>query len=438
MSNNSRPYYHHQHLSVDSNDDSFENNTSAKNNDGSASDQQQQQQQSHRQQRYVDPSAHDLNVQTGAALLTADCMGTGILALPGDMKILGSLFGLSFLVTNLFINFYAGSILCQSATFVEDSCPTTTLYDDDAHDDDDTHDAAVALNQLNTSVGLYQSTYTDTDIQQSNAADKRQEYRTVHHHTVTTNDFISMTRALFDSHSAVTHIVTTVYYINIFLVLGNYVLVMSHAVKAMWGDVICLPTAGIIASVLMFGVSQLRTMARLGRSASAISLAALAILVVQCLVPLLFYPKSIHSSSSSSSQVESSSIQQRLYDRLLMVPTTSTTSTTPWIFTYTIPFSILRQFAAASSIGFAVGSQKLLLNIRHEFKDRADTPHSLAIALSCFGTVYCLVCILAGTGELPEKYTCFFFPFSTTLSNHSFFHTSDALWCQMYHPFCLM
>ena len=36
--------------------------------------------------------------------------------------------------------------------------------------------------------------------------------------------------------------------------------VMSHAVAAMAGDHICIPTAGLIASTLMFALSQLNTM----------------------------------------------------------------------------------------------------------------------------------------------------------------------------------
>lgn len=68
-------------------------------------------------------------------------------------------------------------------------------------------------------------------------------------------------------------------------VFSSYILVMAHAVAAMVGEErICLPQAGILASTLMFAVSQLRTMANLGRSASIISLIALAIVVVQCLV----------------------------------------------------------------------------------------------------------------------------------------------------------
>ena len=54
-----------------------------------------------------------------------------------------------------------------------------------------------------------------------------------------------------------------IYYTNLFLVLGDYILVMSHAVVAMIEDgnyKICIPQAGLIASTLMFTLSQIRTM----------------------------------------------------------------------------------------------------------------------------------------------------------------------------------
>jgi hypothetical protein len=65
-------------------------------------------------------SANDLNVWNGAALLCADCLGTGLLALPhGITVVLGSTVGLFFLILQLPINLYAGSILSDAALFVE-------------------------------------------------------------------------------------------------------------------------------------------------------------------------------------------------------------------------------------------------------------------------------------------------------------------------------
>jgi hypothetical protein len=60
----------------------------------------------------------------GAALLTADCLGTGtgILAPPGDIQVLGYIrFGLGFYIANLTIFLFADTILSHTATHVEES-----------------------------------------------------------------------------------------------------------------------------------------------------------------------------------------------------------------------------------------------------------------------------------------------------------------------------
>ena len=63
------------------------------------------------QQNITEISVNDLTVLSGATLLAADCIGTGILALPHDMEVLGLAFGLTFLLLNLALNLYAGKIL---------------------------------------------------------------------------------------------------------------------------------------------------------------------------------------------------------------------------------------------------------------------------------------------------------------------------------------
>mmetsp|Transcript_12781 Transcript_12781/g.23866 ORF Transcript_12781/g.23866 Transcript_12781/m.23866 type:complete len:328 (-) Transcript_12781:1048-2031(-) len=160
------------------------------------------------------------------------------------------------------------------------------------------------------------------------------------------------------------------YYTNIFLVLGNYIVVMSHAVAALVGeDVLCIPTAGIVASTLMFAVSQLRTMARLGRSASIISLTALGVVVAQCLYFSNHHPAGIIDSAQEHVPNDDGGNEN---------------------------MNLLRQFSAMGSIGFAVGSQKLFLNIRHEFAERSKAPQSLAVALTGFGSLYVFIALAAG------------------------------------------
>ena len=116
----------------------------------------------------------------------------------------------------------------------------------------------------------------------------------------------------------------------------------------------------------MFAVSQLRTMAKLGRSASIISLSALFIVVMQC---LYFANNSDQGYPSKDKGPEE--------------------------------HSLLRKLSAMGSIGFAVGSQKLFLNIRHELSDRKSAPKSLAMSLTAFGTFYVAIVLSSGS----SKYT---------------------------------
>lgn len=69
---------------------------------------------------FVSNRPTNLSVFQAATLLAADCLGTGILALPNDMKVLGKVLGVGFLVWNLPINLYAGSVLSQAAERVEE------------------------------------------------------------------------------------------------------------------------------------------------------------------------------------------------------------------------------------------------------------------------------------------------------------------------------
>jgi amino acid permease len=315
---------------------------------------------------YVDGSSNDLLVFQGALLLTAECMGTGVLALPGNVHVLGWWFGLGFLVLNAPINLYAGTILSHTARFVEEKQATANrLYRD-----------------LLASVGS-----NTTSMQQNNGAVETRvsvaSAGTLHsqlHHDTATHDFVGMATALFSApsaHDAATsqhkgkvfcQFVKLTYYINIFLVLGNYLLVMSHAVQAMCGGpaYICLPTCGVLAGIGMFVVSQSRTMARLARTASIPSLLTLLIVIVQCLMAL-WEKKSTRETlptvvSHNDNQLE----------------------------------SMLRKLSATGSIGFALGSQKLFLNIRHELANRRDAPTVLAYALTATVTVYVTVVVLAG------------------------------------------
>ena len=372
-----------------------------------------------------------------AALLTADCLGTGLLALPQDILVLGKALGFGFLLFNLPVNWYVGALLSRAASHVEDTLEEETqqsrtgeeqaqedgrdgilrarkrktknstyssvqqqtaedsigsnadsttrssqhaLEDDSSPDDDST--------KINDSNGIATPTTTAQDTAAAAAIaddeddDSHNHHKARHNHHPdeqanddTTHDYIGLTKLVFphphatDYQPRVTHLVITVFYTNIFLVLGDYILVMSHAVAAMIGEgSICLPTAGIVASTLMFGFSQLRTMANLGRSVTVLSLSSLAIVVVQCLV-------------AGERQEASSSY---------VPPYSSENDDT----------STIRKLSALASIGFATGPNKLLLNIRNEMKNRDESPSSLGVSMTTFGTVYVAICLLAGPSKL--------------------------------------
>lgn len=114
----------------------------------------------------------------------------------------------------------------------------------------------------------------------------------------------------------------------------------------------------------MFGVSQLRTMANLGRTVSIVSLVALFVVVVQCLLGVDRSRDFVTEDSSSE-----------------------------WV--------VLRQLSAFGSIGFATGSQKLFLNIRHELADRSTGPRVLGNSLVIFGVFYVGMVFAAGPNPPP-------------------------------------
>jgi amino acid permease len=287
----------------------------------------------------------------GAALLTADCLGTGILALPRDIKVLGRGLGVGFLLLNLPINLYAGTLLSDAAGHVE------RQHDESGEESEQkSHDE---MGKLTASSNVFIETTYDSIQHENEPNSRRREHAD---HDTATFDFIGMTSILFHEKEATT-LVMILFYTNIFLVLGNYILVMSHAVSSIFGGM-CIPEAGLIASILMFAVSQLRTMAKLGRSASIISLLALFIVVLQC----LYYVNQDWSPDKAPQHDEGSDDS-----------------------------SLLRKLSAMGSIGFAVGSQKLFLNIRHEIADRYSAPKSLALSLSSFGTFYVAIVLSAGS-----------------------------------------
>eukprot|EP00980_Cylindrotheca_fusiformis_P012016 scaffold2844_cov123-Cylindrotheca_fusiformis.AAC.9 len=348
-----------------------------------------------------------LKLWQGVALLTADCLGVGVLALPYDAHKLGWAFGISFLVANLPINFVAGNYLSIIALNLEtsDTTPADSDNEEDSHDevemtttrttqtprrsksrpigeDKTTTGETVHRRQAAKSYAGIPSTdnnvpaesmvdediFDDEDVMSDDTnnppspeEERERPRHGVLHSSKATYDLISISSQVFQSKN-ITRVVVLLYYTNLFLVLGDYILVMSRAVSAIFLDQICTPTAGAIASILMFAICQLKTMANIGRTVSLVSLLAMLIVLVQCL-----WHHRIESSAISEEEREEDENQ-----------------------------SIWQKLSALASIAFAVGSQKLFLNIRHELEHREKASKTLAWSLTTYGTAYVIVIILAG------------------------------------------
>ena len=129
---------------------------------------------------YEFASSNDLTIVTSALLLTADCMGTGILALPADVQTLGRGVGLAFLVLNLPVNLYAGTILSWCALFVEKK-----VVDDSSSDElEEKEEYEVELRNYESTKSIGEARKSDTA--QFKAKTSRQknckQYTSVHGH----------------------------------------------------------------------------------------------------------------------------------------------------------------------------------------------------------------------------------------------------------------
>jgi len=322
-------------------------------------------------ERTEDHHSSKLVLWQGVALLTADCLGVGVLALPHDVNLLGWGIGLGFLISNFPINYFAGNLLAVIALDIERnhdiagssnntlelemaSTPTGEL-------DDDNHSQVHGRKSSKKYTRVAKEDKTIESDEQEAFHDEHEVAVDNHHEDELTKtyDLISISKAVFDN-PAITKLVLIIYYTNLFLVLGDYILVMARAVSAMFLDQICIPTAGALASVLMFAICQLKTMANLGRNVSLVSLLAMLIVLLQCL---------FHHRNGSLPPDPDDDDDDR---------------------------SIWQKFSALASIGFAVGSQKLFLNIRHELLDREEASQTLAWSLTTYGMAYLVVIILAG------------------------------------------
>jgi hypothetical protein len=186
---------------------------------------------------YEYESANDLSMWQSAALLTADCVGTGLLALPHDIRVLGTVIGIGFLIFNLPINLYAGTILSRAADQVEEE--QNRLQDSTDVDDTESTvrttengDGLVRVVQertvyssISSSDTINESTDEPTETSSSDLSGQPggqpQHADHPHPHDTATLDYIGLTHKLFSNGTHASQIVMMLYYTNIFLVLGK-------------------------------------------------------------------------------------------------------------------------------------------------------------------------------------------------------------------------
>lgn len=426
-----------------------------------------------------DNTNHKLVVWQGVALLTADCLGVGVLALPNDVSVLGYGLGLSFLILNFPINYFAGDLLSAMALQIENGGSRSSIIHpgsthpigtSEENDDDNDYGLSSHEKQSDTDDNFNDEEEEDVEVEMTGVMDHHEQSPMMVHRRIKTinaagsssssssspssspmtqsyggipkvptlkktssssstspipkgnyeghptigemfqdepdvgvvaehnipagaldndadpirlennhdndplhnltADLIGISKVIFHS-ASITHFVILIYYMNLFLVLGDYILVMGRAVSALCLDRICLPTAGAIASVFMFGICQFRTMALLGRNVSMASLLAMMIVLGQC----LFHHRTTLSSSTTTTEENVVIVEEE------EIPTET---------------SIWAQFSALASIGFAVGSQKLFLNIRHELQHKHEASRVLAGSLTTYGVAYIFVIVMAG------------------------------------------
>ncbi|EOD36523.1 hypothetical protein EMIHUDRAFT_226292 [Emiliania huxleyi CCMP1516] len=139
-----------------------------------------------------DDSHGRLGVVSTALLLVADCVGTGVLGLPAEVDLLGPL-GLLFLALQIPVNAYVGGLLNAAATRVDDG----------------------------------------TRPQQGGA----------------TANILQLTRALFGAGSGAARATAAAWYLNLFLVLGNYLVVMGSAVQALAGGLCAYQASKLLLNI---------------------------------------------------------------------------------------------------------------------------------------------------------------------------------------------
>ena len=154
-------------------------------------------------------------------------------------------------------------------------------------------------------------------------------------------DFFTLSKSLYDSSSSQTpRFVAITYYTNLVLVMANYFLTMSKSIQAMIGkDRICLTTSGIVAFVQLLIWNQNDKFKDFGRGPAIFSIfAVVSVMVISSVSARFNLEPSVTATATARDSGDA---------------------------------SLFEKIAACAGICFAIGSQKLLLNVRQDIEDTA-------------------------------------------------------------------
>lgn len=161
----------------------------------------------------------------------------------------------------------------------------------------------------------------------------------------------------YTSHHSLTLLI---YYLNLLLVMGSYLLTISSSLSSLiYPHIILHPILTGFIAIILIGLSlKYRTMSKLGRLPTYVSIITITLVVLFCI---------LGAQSSTSSP----------------------------------PINPLQIPSSLAGISFAVSSQKLLLNVRASMsiEAKSEINYSLSLALALYGFFYILTILSAPDDE---------------------------------------
>lgn len=285
------------------------------------------------------------SVARASMILTAECVGTGVLALPGCAHTLGLIPFFALLGFQVGLNGYAGMLLAQAAQICErrasyNLCAETTTP---LHDDVDEASAWGGADEAEAAL--------DAVVFGAEAAPVAVERP---------RDFLDLAHKL-DAGPRTTRIVGFCWYGNLFLIAAQYLVVMARALRAAVPIEGCAVLASLLAScAAVLVLSRLPTLDAIGRGAAQISFLAVVLILGAC------------------------------------VRETANTLPNAWPAVALDGGGLAALAAAAGSVTFSMTSTKLLLNVRLEMAQPEEARSALGGGLAAYTTLYALVALLAG------------------------------------------